>query len=583
VSFPLRFILGLKGMFLSRRFERQARNPERSQREVLQRILKTQAGTAFGREHGFASIRTPEDFARQVPVRDYEGHRPWVERQVQGESGVLTVEDPFMYATTSGTTDKPKLIPVTPSWRKQITSLMSLWVARAQRDHPGMLRHRILSVVSPAVEGRTPLGLPVGAVSGFTQQRMPWLIRRAYCLPYAVTTISNYDTRYLVAMRLALGSRVSMVITPNPSTLLRLAEVGSEAAQSIIRAIHDGVLGVQLGFQGSPEGAEQAAVGAQLAAGLSPDPARARFLEGLVERHGTLRPRDAWPDLALIGCWLGGSAGIQSTGLSAWYGETALRDIGFRATESTMTVPLVDGTAAGPLSVGAGYYEFVPEDAIDSAAPTTLGAHELQVGHRYYILLTTCGGLYRYDINDIVEVQGNWGGCPTIAFVRKGRDMANITGEKLHANQVLMAAQRAGEATGFPWTQVQVIPDVEGARYDLLVESSEAGLPVQQLQVFALAMDAELARCNEEYEQKRKSRRLHLLRVHQMKVGWFHRRHRRDVTLGGKRDSQYKWPLVQLEWSEEDRKEIDRVLEAEVADDLTGPLNLLFDAGQLPS
>lgn len=82
--------------------------------------------------------------------------------------------------------------------------------------------------------------------------------------------------------------------------------------------------------------------------------------------------------------------------------------------------------------------------------PTTLTCAELDEGENYYIVLTTPGGLYRYDINDVVRVSGFCNQTPLIEFIRKGRDVTNITGEKLHVNQVIQAMEQALSAAGLP-------------------------------------------------------------------------------------------------------------------------------------
>ena len=98
------------------------------------------------------------------------------------------------------------------------------------------------------------------------------------------------------------------------------------------------------------------------------------------------------------------------------------------------TAPKQDGTAAGVLAVHASFFEFIAEEEIDAPCPAARLAHELEEGRRYYVLLTGANGLYRYDLNDIVEVRGFHHRTPKVAFVRKGRDMVSITGEKLHLN-----------------------------------------------------------------------------------------------------------------------------------------------------
>lgn len=558
MSFSVRFFTRLKGWMLGRRFDRCASDPKTAQEAVLRRILSTRSDTVFGKEHGFSSISGPEDWRRRVPVRDYEGFRPYIDRMVSGEAGVLVPGDVLMYATTSGTTCQPKLIPVTNEFKADISALTTLWVARCQRDHPSLLRHGIFTMVSPAVEGYTDSGRPIGSVSGLTRARMPWFIRKAYCNPTEVTEITNYDLRYFVAMRMSLARSVSVMVTPNPTTLLRLAQVGAEHAPVLIKAIHDGELGVQLDRINAGDAASQKKIAESLSARLSPDPQRARFLEGLLKGDGVLKPKDAWPDLAVIGCWLGGSAGVQAEWLEEWYGDVPRRDLGLRATEATMTVPVDDGTPFGAPALGDVFFEFIPEDAIEQENPPVLLTHQLEQGQRYYILLTTRGGLYRYDINDIVEVRGTYRGTPLIAFVRKGRDMANITGEKLHVNQVLASANDATAATGLAWTQIRVIPDLECSRYDLLIEPKEPEPKMLLMQRFSEAFDEALTRHNEEWGGKRKSRRLHLPIVHEMRSGWYERTMRSDMDETGKRDSQYKWKMIAPDWDASSRGEVVR-------------------------
>ncbi|MGG7380148.1 GH3 family domain-containing protein, partial [Escherichia coli] len=54
------------------RFDEATHDPERVQQTVLQGILKYQADTGFGRDHGFEHIGTPADFRRQLPVAGYD-------------------------------------------------------------------------------------------------------------------------------------------------------------------------------------------------------------------------------------------------------------------------------------------------------------------------------------------------------------------------------------------------------------------------------------------------------------------------------------------------------------------------------
>ena len=127
------------------------------------------------------------------------------------------------------------------------------------------------------------------------------------------------------------------------------------------------------------------------------------------------------------------------------------------------------------LAVHTTFFEFIAEEQVYDPAPRPWLAHELQDGRRYHVVITGANGLYRYDLNDVVEVRGFHGprrGSPSCA---RGATCSSITGEKLHLNHVLHAVHAAARATGLGVWQFRLIPDVEAARYDLLVEPTPAG------------------------------------------------------------------------------------------------------------
>lgn len=538
-----------------RAFELAAARPDRAQAAALRDLLDRNARTAFGRAHGFGAIRTAAEYGRAVPLRDYEGVRPYVQRTVAGEPAVLTADRVVAFATTSGTTGEPKLVPVTASSLGRMSALVRLWMLRAYRDHPALFDGALLTVVSPAIEGRTPAGLPCGAMSGLLQRRLPSVIQAAQAVPYAVHLITDCEARAQVLLRLALARPVSVIGTPNPTTLLRLAAVARRNADTFLRAIHDGALGTAWPAIHEERGWDARASRRAIEAALRPDPARARALAVAARRRGVLSLEDAWPGLTLIGCWLGGHAGRHAARLAADYGPVPLRDLGLVASEGRVTLPLADGSADGVLTLDAGFYEFLPEESMDATAPPVLLAHELEVGRRYGVVLSSANGLYRYDLNDVVEVRGVYRQTPVLAFVRKGRDMASITGEKLHLNHVQAAVREAERLTAVEIWQYRLIPDVDAWRYDLLVEPNGPGLDEIGAEAFLRAVDDALGRVNKEYVAKRRSHRLTMPRLCVMRTGWAERQCRREFARG-RREGQHKWRVIQPEWDPAGRADV---------------------------
>jgi hypothetical protein len=562
VTSLLRASLLVREFAHDRIFERATADPRSSQAQVLLSLVRRNRATAFGRDHRFDSIRTPADFARQVPIRDYEGFRPYVDRIVDREPRVLTADRVTMFATTSGTTAEPKLIPVTDRWCEQMASLMRLWMYRCLGAHPRYLDRKVVLVVSPAVEGHTSTGIPFGSLSGMTYQQIPMLVRRSYAVPYSVALVEDPDIRYLLTMRLALAHSVSAVGTPNPTSLVRLAQAAMAHGEDIVRAVHEGTIGVP------DEALAKMDIRTvnRLRGSLLPDPARARFLEGVAAEHGTLLPGACWPELEVIACWLGGAAGLHAQRLRRYFGEaTAMRDLGLLASEGRMTVPVEDSMAAGPLAVHANFYEFISQDDIDDESPAVLGAHELELGHRYYILLTGGNGLYRYDINDVVEVVGFHRATPKLAFVRKGREMASITGEKLHVNQVRAAVGQASRETRLAVVEFRLVADEQALRHDLLVEFEGSVADPSLLVGFLECFERNLQAQNREYQSKRASRRLGAPRLCVMRGGWSDKICRSEFRRG-RRESQHKWKAIGVPWDAESREAVVRCVKVDACE-----------------
>jgi hypothetical protein len=162
-----------------------------------------------------------------------------------------------------------------------------------------------------------------------------------------------------------------------------------------------------------------------------------------------------------------------------------------------------------------------------------------------------------------VEVRGFHHATPKVAFVRKGRDMLSITGEKLHLNHVLAAVREAECRSGLDVWQFRVIPDVQSARYDVLIEPAQD--VTTSTQEFLAAFDATLASVNVEYASKRASRRLAAPRLHLMARGWSERLCRGEFA-DGRREHQHKWRAVAEEWDTVSRGEVERTEELVVGE-----------------
>jgi len=518
------------------RWEELTNRPQDTQDRLLLHIITRNRSTRFGGDHRFDAIHTLRDYRKQVDIGDYERLRPYMERAKNGEANTLTEEPIVMFTMTSGSTGEPKLIPVTETSRRNHRQLTRFWYYRALVDHPDLFSGKLLGVVSPAIEGRTAGGIPFGSASGLVYQSSPSWIQNANAAPREIAEVKDFEAKYYLTMRLALEHDITFLGTPNPSTILKLVESVNQNKYEIIKDICDGKITARCNLQ--PE------MRAALAGRLRKNPARAKRLESLIKNDGTLRPKEYWPRLQLMGCWKGGTVGVRLKEFARWFAKaTPLRDLGYMASEAQMTLPISDEGSAGILAINENFYEFIPESEIGSPAPTTLTCAEIEKGASYYLVLTTPAGLYRYDINDIVRVAGFYNQTPLIEFVCKGRDVTNITGEKLHVNHVIQAMAQAQNAARMAVQHFRACADVEKSRYSFFVEL-DGVMPTQERLVQLLhELDASLRVLNVEYAQKRESRRLDAPVLCVMKSGWYKRK-ANAVLQPGTRDVQFKAQLL---------------------------------------
>jgi hypothetical protein len=314
--------------------------------------------------------------------------------------------------------------------------------------------------------------------------------------------------------------------------------MGDQEKESLIRDIHDGTLHPQCKI---PDEVRQDLRGRL----RKRHPARARELEAIVNRTGTLYPKDYWPSDCILGNWTGGSMGAYLRHYPKYYGETPVRDVGLIASEGRMTIPFEDGTPGGVLDVASHYFEFIPESELESERPLVLGAHELQEGCKYFILPTTAFGLYRYNIHDLVRVTGFYRQTPVLEFLNKGALFANITGEKLSEYHVTRSMSDALRDLDMSLTAYSLVPcwDDEQPYYGLFVERGDFRDRDQALQL-AHELDRRLGDVNMEYASKRDSLRLGTIRVDLVRTGaWQEWDRQRLLHTGGNVD-QYKHPCL---------------------------------------
>ncbi|MEM1070535.1 MAG: GH3 auxin-responsive promoter family protein [Planctomycetota bacterium] len=520
------------------RYLHEARRCDEVQRDRLMMKIRLNADSEFGKQHGFAKIRSVDDFRRQVPIANYETYRPWVERVKNGEIGALfgSGTNVLMFSMTSGTTSQSKYVPITDHFFREYRQSWNYWGLATFRDHPDLLSKYALTLASDWDQFRTSAEIPCGSISGLVAETRPRITNRLFLLPTTLLKVHGTLQKQYAMLRIAIASdRVGMVATANPLTLINLSRLADEKREQLIRDIHDGTLSNEVDLPND--------VREQLSKCWNgPNPKRAAELESIIERSGHLYPREFWPNMSVVSVWMGGSVSVYLPTLREYFGDVPLRDHGLSASEGHMTSPMEDESNEGLLDYQSHFFEFIPVEERDSKQPNVLEAHELREGGDYYLLMSTLSGMYRYDIHDVVRCTGFVGKCPKLLFLNKGSHFSSLTGEKLSEVQVTQAISNAMNKSELNIEHFSLVPVPGDPAYYLVL--TEELLPSTTRERLAAEVDRALCEVNCEYEDRRTSRRLDRVVVGTLPTGTWAEHRRERTSHQGADTYAYKHPFL---------------------------------------
>jgi GH3 auxin-responsive promoter len=411
-------------------FHRATRRVAETQAALLERILHSNAGTEFGLANGFSSIRSAGEYQKRVPLLDYEAYAASIERMAAGEQRILCEAPTVLFEPTGGSSGAQKLIPYNRPLQSQFQAGISAWIADLYLNHPGLLHGRAYWSVSPALQtsDRTAAGIPVGfdedaSYLGAWQSRF---VRSLMAVPSEVRRIADIDAfRYVTLLFLIRARDLKLISVWNPTFLTLLIANLSEWGERLAFDLEHGICSAAMDFPQS------------LRSLLKPAPRRAAELRSALRAgpppavHARL-----WPALSLISCWKDANAAGPSLELASLFPQAILQGKGLLATEGFVSFPLArrEGSV---LAIRSHFFEFLPSDgtgACDSAHAEL--AHRLEKGQKYSVVITTGGGLYRYQLHDLVEVVDAIGDCPLIRFIGRRAFVSDWFGEKLNEAHV---------------------------------------------------------------------------------------------------------------------------------------------------
>ncbi len=432
-------------------------SPEEAQRGLLLDLLRQNQGCAFGKRHGFASIKSVREYQDRVPVVTYEDLSLWIERVKSGERGVLTGEPVLAFEKSSGSATAAKYIPYTQTLRKQFHAALAPWITDMHHAFPRMARGSAYWVVTPLSRQRevTVSGIPVGFESdteyfGPIQQ---WILRKIMTVPPELARVPELEDCIYLTLRFLLQARsLTFISVWSPSFLLILLDRLQEHGERLVRDLRAGKADIT------------GPISPKLSRSLVRDARQAGNLEAMF-RIGRIEPDVLWPDLALISCWTSAASFSLKDEVGRRFPGVSIQGKGLLATEGVVSIP-IEQYKAPVAAVTSHFLEFLDEDSGECRL-----VWELEEGREYSVVLTTGGGLWRYRLADRVRVAGFAKRTPLLEFVGKEDCVSDLRGEKLNA---LFVANTLAEFESCRVARFAMLAPCEAATpyYALFLESN---------------------------------------------------------------------------------------------------------------
>lgn len=394
---------------IDRKTKKWASKPVASQERVFHNLIKTAGNTAFAKAHSFSNIKTHKDFVSQVPVRDYEELRPFVDRVVAGESDILWPGKPLYFAKTSGTTSGAKYIPITKE---------------SMPEHVKAARNAILSYVhetgkaqfvdgkmiflqgSPEMESKN--GIQLGRLSGIVAHYVPNYLQKNRLPSMETNCIEDWETKVEAVIDETLPENMS-VISGIPSW-------------------------VQM------------------------------YFERIVQRTGK-KVGEVFPDFNLFIY-----GGVNFEPYRAKFDQLIGRKVDsielFPASEGFFAYQDKQDVKGMLLLLNAGiFYEFIPADLFHDKNAPRLTIGEVETGVNYVMIISTTAGLWAYNIGDTIAFTST---APyRIVVTGRIKHYISASGEHVIGKEVEEAMKAASNQLTIVINEFTVAPQLSPANNEL--------------------------------------------------------------------------------------------------------------------
>ena len=458
------------------KFYKQSNNAVKIQQRVFKTLIAQANNTMFGKDHNFSNIKSYEDFKKQVPVRDYEALKPYVEKVVAGESDILWKGKPLYFAKTSGTTSGAKYIPLTkesmPMHISAARNSLLLYIAETKKTSfvDGKM---IFLQGSPELDEKN--GIKTGRLSGIAAHFIPQYLLK--------NRLPSWETNCIEDWEIKIEAIVDETINENMTLISGIPSWVQMYFEKIIERTGKRVGDVFPNFNLFVYG------------GVNFEPYRNKFEDLIGRKVDTI---ELYP---------------ASEGFIAYQDSQ---------TEKGMMLLVDNGM----------FYEFIPSEEFFDENPTRISLADVKIGVNYVIILNTNAGLWGYDIGDTVEFLSV--NPPRIIVTGRIKHFISAFGEHVIGKEVEESMSENTTNTTIGISEFTVAPQnnpESGLPYhEWFIEFENEP---EDLQKFAISLDASMQQQNMYYLDLIKGKILQPLKITVIEKGGFNSYMKSVGKLGG--------------------------------------------------
>lgn len=434
------------------------------QESIFKQLIKVGKSTTFGKDHQFSGISSYADFVKNVPIRDYEQFKPYIEMVKEGRHNILWRGKPIYFAKTSGTTSGVKYIPITKdSIGNHInTARNALLCYMAQTGNYDFASGRLI-FLSGSPELERVGGIPTGRLSGIVNHHVPAYLRANQLPSYETNCIEDWETKLDKIVAETSDKNMTLISGIPPWMQMYFDRLQEKTGKKVGELFPNFNVMVQ--------------------GGVNFEPYKAKLFESIGRK----------PDVI----------------------ELFPASEGFFAFQDSQTEPgLLLNTYSGI------FFEFVPAGEIFNENPTRLQLKDVEVGVNYALIISSNAGLWAYNIGDTVKFVST----KPYRLVVSGRIKHFISafGEHVIGEEVEAAMLKACAATGATVTEFTVAPNISQTKgqsyHEWFIEFEH--MPTD-MEVFRKALDQALREKNVYYDDLITGNILDMLHISPIKKNGF--------------------------------------------------------------